>query len=75
MAVPPGIDRLYLQRQAEPGSIRLDLAQQARTPNRSTATDLATSRPPPPRLKLRPTEQPSAILTVKMLCVLRRRAL
>src|SRR5437016_10072406 len=42
MAVPPGIDRLYLQRQAEPGPIRLGLAQQARTRNRSTATDLAT---------------------------------
>src|SRR5437763_6979095 len=33
MMVPPGIDRLYLQRQAEPGPIRLDLARQARTRN------------------------------------------
>ena len=71
MAMPPGIDRLYLQRQAEPGPIRLDLAQQARTRNRSTATDLGTSLPPPPSLKLRPTEQLSAPLAVKMLCALR----
>lgn len=48
MAVPPGIVRLYLRRRAEPGPIRLGLALTARTPNSSTATDLAAIPVPRP---------------------------